>query len=248
MTFEVDCRPNSAAVGWPAARPGSEAHHRSNGASRDGKGKVTELDGIIGWFDGFGVAVFAASGALTASRKQMDVAGFALVATATGIGGGTMRDLLLGATPVFWISTPWHLLLCIAVAIVLFFTAHLLESRFRALLWADAGGLAVFCVIGADTALRAGAPAIVAVLMGMLTATFGGVVRDILCAEVPLILRREIYATAAAVGAAVYVGLHLAGSGRAAAAVAAFVFAFAIRAVGIAFGLSLPTYRGTGRD
>jgi hypothetical protein len=112
-------------------------------------------------------------------------------------GGGTLRDLLLDRGAVSWVTDPSTIVLCFAVAGVLFFTAHHFESRFQALLWADAVGLAVFCVGGAEIALSAGAPALVAVLMGVMTATFGGILRDVLCAEVPLILRREIYATAA---------------------------------------------------
>lgn len=208
-----------------------------------------QVDWILYGLDLTGVAVFAASGALAASRKQMDIVGFILIATVTGIGGGTIRDLLLGAAPVFWVAAPFYLFLCAGVAVLLFGAAPLLESRFRALLWADAAGLAVFCVIGAETALEAGAPPAVAILMGVMTATFGGLVRDVLCAEVPLILRREIYATAAAAGAAVYVGLHALGVARPLTALAAFLAAFTIRAVGIALGLSLPSYRSRpGRD
>ena len=139
--------------------------------------------------------------------------------------------------------------LCAGVAVLLFFAASFLESRFRALLWADAAGLAVFCVIGAERALEAGTPVAVAVLMGMITATFGGLVRDVLCAEIPLVLRREIYVTAAAAGAAVYVALFSFGAARLSTALAAFLTAFVIRALGIAFGLSLPSYRSRpGRD
>jgi len=159
------------------------------------------VETVIHGLDFCGVAVFAVSGALTASRKQMDIVGFCLIATVTGIGGGTLRDLLLGVGAVYWIQEPSYVLLCCAIAAVLFFTASSFESRFRVLLWADAVGLAVFCITGAEKALLAGAPATVAVLMGVMTATFGGVIRDVLCAEIPLILRREIYATAAAAGA-----------------------------------------------
>lgn len=207
------------------------------------------LDWILYGLDVAGVAVFAASGALAASRKQMDVVGFILIATVTGIGGGTIRDLLLGTAPVFWIAAPSYFAVCAAVAVLLFFAAPLFESRYRVLLWADAIGLAAFCVIGTEAALETGAPPAVAVLMGMVTATFGGLVRDVLCAEVPLILRREIYATAAAAGATVYIGLFALGLPRPLTALAAFVAAFAMRAIGIAFGLSLPSYRSRpGRD
>ncbi len=194
--------PVGAAWRWPGAGPGG-AGLAMRRPLVDGPtmAAAVPIDWIVGWLDVAGVAVFAASGALTASRQQMDVVGFALVATVTGIGGGTIRDLLLGTGPVFWVFAPSYLFLCVGVAILLFFAAPLFESRFRALLWADAAGLAIFCVIGAEAALRAGSPGSVAVLMGVITATFGGLVRDVLCAEVPLILRREIYATAAAVGA-----------------------------------------------
>jgi uncharacterized membrane protein YeiH len=207
----------------------------------------------VGWIlaglDVAGVAVFAASGALAASRKQMDIVGFVLIATVTGIGGGTIRDLLLGIAPVFWITAPLYVVLCTCIAVLLFLAAPMLESRFRVLLWADAAGLAVFSVIGTERALAVGAPAVVAILMGMITATFGGLVRDVLCAEVPLILRREIYATAAAAGAVVYAGLAALGVARPPTALAAFLAAFAIRAIGIWLGLSLPQYRARpGRD
>jgi uncharacterized membrane protein YeiH len=212
-------------------------------------GSEEHLDSLIRWLDAVGIAVFAASGALEASRRQMDIVGFVLVATVTGIGGGTIRDLLLGVAPVTWVAAPFPLFLSAGVAVAVFFVAPLVESRFRALLWADALGLATFCVIGAERALAAGAPDAVAVLMGVMTATFGGLVRDVLCTQVPLILRREIYATAAAAGSGVYVALHEAGLARPPIAVAAFLAAFAIRAVGLVYGLSLPTYRSRpGRD
>jgi uncharacterized membrane protein YeiH len=201
------------------------------------------METVILWLDYAGVAVFAASGALTASRKQMDIVGFCLIATVTGIGGGTLRDLLLDVGAVFWVWEPSYVLLCCGIAMVLFVTAPFFESRFRALLWADAVGLAVFCVTGAKTALLTGAPVIVAVLMGVMTATFGGVLRDVLCAEVPLILRREIYATAAAAGAITYIGMTAAGTGPVAAQLAGFAVALGARSFGILSGFSLPTYR-----
>lgn len=200
-------------------------------------------DELIRWLDLFGVAVFAASGALTASRKQMDIVGFMLVAAVTGIGGGSIRDLLLGRDPVFWIADPLYLLLCFGIALVVFFMAPFLESRFRALLWADAVGLAAFSVIGTETALGAGAPGSVAVLMGVITATFGGLIRDVLSTEVPLILRREIYATAAAAGASAVVVLQAAHVPELTSSAVGFGLAFLIRALGIVFHLSLPSYR-----
>jgi uncharacterized membrane protein YeiH len=146
---------------------------------------------------------------------------------------------------VFWVRAPSYVLLCAGVAVLLFIVAPTFESRFRALPWADAAGMAVFCVIGAERALDTGAPVVVAVLMGMITATFGGLVRDVLCAEIPLVLRREIYVTAAAAGAAVYVPLFSLGVACPLTSLAAFV----IRGLGIDFGLFLPSYRSRpGRD
>src|SRR5262249_52038948 len=154
-----------------------------------------------------GVAVFAVTGALVASRKQMDIVGFALLATVTGIGGGTLRDLVLGVQPVFWVREPVYVVVCIAIAAIVFFTAHVPESRYRLLLWLDALGLSFFCVVGADKALVADAGWFIAIVMGVITATFGGIVRDVLGGEVPVILRKEIYATAALAGSAVFVCL-----------------------------------------
>jgi uncharacterized membrane protein YeiH len=163
------------------------------------------------------------------------------VATVTGIGGGTVRDLLLGSLPVYWVQLPSYAALCLVVAAIVFFAAPLLQSRARVLLWADALGIALFSVTGAERTLQVGAPVLIAVLMGVITATFGGIIRDVVCNELPLILRKEIYATAAAAGALVCALLVTAGASAAVAETAGFAVAFAARAVGLAFGLSLPT-------
>ena len=194
-------------------------------------------------FDLAGVAVFALSGALTASRRQLDLFGFLLIATVTAIGGGTLRDLLLGRDPVFWVRDPIYLAVTAACGVLGFFVAHRLESRFRALLWADALGLAFFALLGAEAALSAGESWAPAIVMGVLTATFGGLARDLLCREVPLILRKEIYATAAVLGAGVYVGLAEVGADRPFAFVAGFLAAFLLRGAAILWSLSLPVYR-----
>ncbi|MBR0667242.1 trimeric intracellular cation channel family protein [Roseomonas hellenica] len=195
-----------------------------------------------------GCAVFAAAGALTASRKQLDPVGFILIAAVTAFGGGTTRDLLLGA-PVFWLQEPGLLALTAGVAVLVFFAAHLAERRFLWLLWADAIGLAIFAVLGAEAALREGASPGIAVLMGIITATFGGIIRDVICDELPLILRREIYATAAAIGAGLYVGLESVGLDRTIAISAGMLLALLIRAAAILRAWSLPAYRArAGRD
>lgn len=189
------------------------------------------------------VAVFAVTGALVASRKQMDIFGFVLLGTVTGIGGGTVRDLMLGSLPVFWVKEPANLVVCTVVSAVVFFTAHIPQSRYRLVLWLDAVGLALVAIIGAERGLAAGAGPLVAITMGVITAVFGGIIRDILAAESPLILRREIYVTAAMAGAALFVLLAGIGVSRAVALGAGFVVAFAIRALAITYEWSLPPYR-----
>lgn len=206
------------------------------------------MAGWLGWLDLLGVAVFAATGALVASRKQMDLIGFGLMASATGIGGGTLRDLLLGR-PVFWVADGRYLAVCLGIAGLVYFTAHIVQRRFVVLLWADAVGIAAYAVMGAELGLRAGAAAPVAVVLGVMTATFGGLIRDVLCQETPLILRREVYATAVAAGAGTYVLLLALSAGKPVAAIAGFAIGLAVRAGGIALGWSLPTYRQRpGRD
>lgn len=200
------------------------------------------LQTVITILDFFGVAVFAVTGALVASRKQMDIVGFALMATVTGIGGGTLRDLLLGL-PVFWIRSPAYVAVCFAVAIAVFFAAHVPQSRYRLLLWFDAAGLALFCVVGAEIARAAGAGSFIAIIMGVMTATFGGVIRDILGGEIPIILRQEVYATAALAGSGVYVAAGALGLPEMAATLAGFLVCLVIRALALRYGWSLPPYR-----
>jgi uncharacterized membrane protein YeiH len=210
---------------------------------------LTALDQVLRWLDLAGIAVFAVSGALVASRKRLDAVGFVVVASVTGLGGGTLRDLLLGRAPVFWLRAPELLAVCAGAAFGVFFTAHLVESRFRVLLWADAVGLALFAVVGAETALLAGADPWAAALLGVVSGCFGGIVRDVVCDEVPLILRREIYLTAALAGAAAFVALRASGAGREAAIPAGVAVALGIRGAALLRGWSLPAYRARpGRD
>lgn len=200
------------------------------------------IDTLVQMFDWLGVAVFAATGALGAARKQMDVVGFALLATATGVGGGTLRDIALGQLPVFWVGQPVYLAICIGVAIVTFAFAASLQSRLRTLLWLDAMGVSLFAVTGAEAALDAGAGGLVAIVMGVVTATFGGIIRDLLGGDVPVILSREIYVSAALLGAAVFVGGVRAGVPVAPALVTGFLAGLALRAAALAWGWTLPRY------
>lgn len=200
------------------------------------------------WLDFSGVGFFAATGALAASRKQLDVIGFLFLATITGVGGGTARDLILGV-PVFWVEQHLYIVICAATTIVVFLTAHLLESRYRLLLWLDALALAAYGVYGAHKGLAVTGSPVVAVVMGMMTGTLGGILRDVVAGEPSVLMRREIYITAALAGALAYVLAGATGLGPTLAAAAGFLVAFLVRAGALAFGWTLPPYKGRpGRD
>ena len=191
-----------------------------------------------------GIAVFAATGALAASRKQVDIIGFLFFAAITGIGGGTVRDLILDV-PVFWVVNPDYLLICVVTAVLVYFTAHLFESRYKLLLWLDAIGLAAYCVFGAWKAYTVTGSPVIAVVMGVITASFGGILRDQMAGEPSILLQREIYITAALVGAGAYTGLAAAGLPLMWAAVPAALLALAIR--GDAVRLVVPALQGQAR-
>lgn len=201
------------------------------------------LQNFIIVLDWFGLCVFSITGALAASRKQMDIVGFALLGSVTGIGGGTIRDVVLGVQPIFWVAQPAYLLACVLVACVTFFFAHIPHQRQKIIVWFDAVGLAVFAVTGAGAALAHGASATIAVVMGVASATFGGIIRDILGGESPIILSREIYITAALVGSVVFVGLIGLGASQDIAVGFGIISGFALRAAGLYWGLTLPRYR-----
>ena len=201
------------------------------------------IDTLTVLLDWFGVAVFATTGALVASRKQMDLVGFTLLGTATGIGGGTVRDLMLGRLPVFWIAEPTYLLTCVFVSCATFFLAHIPQSRHKVLLRFDAVGMAIFAVTGAEIALLAGTSPAVATAMGVVTATFGGIIRDVLGGESPVILSREIYVTAALLGAGLFVLSALAGLEREIGLIGGFLLALLVRLCALRWKWSLPRYR-----
>ena len=189
-----------------------------------------------------GVAVFAATGALAASRKQLDIIGFLFFAGVTGTGGGTLRDLVLGA-PVFWVVNPAYVVVCAAVAIIVYFSAHLVESRYKLLLWLDAIGLSAYCVMGAAKGLAATGSPIVAVVTGTMTGTFGGILRDLVAGEPSVLLRPEIYITAALTGATVFTLADLSGAPVLPAAAIACLAAFAVRGGALKFGWTFPRYK-----
>jgi uncharacterized membrane protein YeiH len=191
--------------------------------------------------DLLGVAVAAVSGTLVAGRKKMDLFGIAVAAMITAVGGGTLRDLLLERRPIFWISQPGYLLAALGAALItVLYTRHRLPPR-SALLLADALCLAFFTVSGTRLALDAGSSPLIAVLMGGVTGVAGGAMRDVLCAEVPLVFRGEIYATASLAGAILFTmleRLHLPVWFAGGAAVSAIS---ALRIASIFYGLRLPS-------
>lgn len=198
---------------------------------------------LMAAIDVLAVVVFAASGGLVASRKGLDVLGFMWLGTLTGVGGGTVRDLILDV-PVFWLDNPIYIAACLTTAVITHFAAPLIESRRRLLLWLDALGLALFTMAGTVKGLDHGTGALVAIVMGVITGSVGGIVRDVVGGEPSIILRREIYVTASALGAASYVLLVACSVPSIFAAMAGFLVTFAVRGLAIALNLSLPVWRG----
>jgi uncharacterized membrane protein YeiH len=201
---------------------------------------------LVHAFDILAAVVFAVSGALVASRKRLDLMAFMWFAVITGVGGGTVRDVILDV-PVFWVQNPAYVSACLVTAIVMHFVAPLVESRYRTLLWFDAFGLALVTVAGTVKALDVGAPALVAIAMGAATGSVGGIIRDTLGHVPSVLLRREIYITASVLGACAYVGLSDLGVGRFPAMVCAFLATFIVRSLAIRFGWSLPVFHEARR-
>ncbi|HQN51383.1 MAG TPA: trimeric intracellular cation channel family protein [Phenylobacterium sp.] len=194
------------------------------------------------WLDYAAVAVFGATGALAAARRKHDIVTFGFFAAITGVGGGTLRDLLLGA-PVFWIDRWGYLAACLTAALVIWLTG-LGRGRQRVLLWLDAVGLAAYSVVGAAKALALGAPALPSMVMGVLTACFGGVIRDVLAHEESVLLKREIYVTCAVVGAGLFVILRGFGLPGLPAGLIGAGAAFGVRAGAILWNWTLPGFPG----
>ncbi len=193
------------------------------------------------WLDLAGIAVFAASGALAAARRGQTMVTLCFFALVTGVGGGTVRDLLIGA-PVFWVHDARAATVCLTIALLIWVTPAR-WWRGAALDWFDAVGLAAYAVYGAAKALGYGIPPVPAALMGVITACVGGIVRDVLAGEPSILMRPELYVTAAALAAASYVALVLLGLPALAAAVIAAAAGFSLRAAAMRWRLALPAYR-----
>ncbi len=202
---------------------------------------------ILYLLDLVGVAVFAISGTLAAGRAGLDLLGVLVIAAVTAIGGGTLRDLLLDRHPIFWVRDPRYLYVIGATALLTVACARWGSLPYHdVLLVADALGLALFALTGAELAEEAGHPAVIVVLTGTMTGVAGGVVRDVLTAQVPLILRGDIYASAAIVGIALYLMLHRLGVPRAFAFAAGFLTVAGLRLASVTWGLQLPTFELRG--
>lgn len=190
--------------------------------------------------DLMGVFVFALSGALAAARKQMDIFGYVVLAMLPAVGGGTIRDLILNTT-VFWVDQSIYILVAAGAGILTYLVSVRVGKRYVVLEWADAIGLSLFCVLGASKALAMTGDPVLAVTLGVVTAVAGGILRDIVCNEVPLILKREIYATAAMIGASIYCYCIAVEINHSLSLLLGGASAFIVRSLALIFGWSLPT-------
>ena len=191
-----------------------------------------------------GVAVFAVSGALAAGRRGLDLLGVIVLGTVTAIGGGTLRDVLLDRHPIFWLADPAYLIVIVAAALMTVAYARWRPAPRAALLVADALGLALFSVVGAQIAEAARLPAVSGVLLGTVTGTAGGAIRDVLTAQVPLIFQRgNLYASAAIAGTTSYFVLERLGLSRGVAALAGMAACASLRFAAIWWGLELPVFQ-----
>ncbi|MDN3519869.1 trimeric intracellular cation channel family protein [Aquisalimonas lutea] len=196
---------------------------------------------LLYYLDLAGVAVFAASGVLATRDRELDIFGVVIVATFTAIGGGTLRDLLLAHHPIFWVVDPWYL-----VTILLSVLATVLYLSLRPppgflFLVADACGLAIFALSGAKLALEAGHSPLIVIIMGAMTGVMGGMLRDVITARIPLVMRKEVYATAAISGIVVYLVLHALSVPETLAFAIGVAVVIGLRLVAIRWGLNLPS-------
>lgn len=201
------------------------------------------LENFIYILDMIGVIVCAISGVLVATRLRMDPFGIAVLAGVTGIGGGTLRDMMMGATPVFWIIDNTYIYVILASAAISVYWLHRIH-RFPAYLLPllDAFGLAIFTIIGAQKALALGFTGPVAIAMGCITGVAGGMIRDLLSGQIPFVLQKEIYATASILGATLYVICHYFEFGPIFAMMIAMLGTLSLRICAIYWHLSLPVF------
>lgn len=201
---------------------------------------------MLGWIELLGLIAFAASGYLEAERREMDPIGHFALAFVTAFGGGTLRDLLIDRRPLFWVEHQEWVLIVLLLCLTLPWITRLrpLRAQSKLVLWADALGMGLFAVSGTAFALNAQMPLFIATMMGVITASFGGVMRDIVCNEVPRVFQRtELYATCAFAGAWVFVGLHWLGVDQSLAMAGGTLLAFGLRVAALSRGWTLPRVR-----
>ena len=187
-----------------------------------------------------GTAAFAVSGALAASRKNMDIFGFCVLALMPAVGGGTLRDLILDRTPVFWVADNSYVIVALITAVVAYFGVYQPGSRARILVWADAMGLTLFAALATDVSLAYDASPLVAIMLGVASAVTGGMIRDMIVNEIPLVLSKEIYATAAFLTSTVFVVADRLGASSEVSLSVAVLAGFTLRALAIRYDWSLP--------
>lgn len=190
----------------------------------------------------FGFFAFAVSGTLAVNQRRLDLFGALVVAIVTAVGGGTMRDVLMSTGSVYWVEDPTPIFTASIGWIVTIGVLRRWQHLSKALPIADAMGLAIFCVLGAEQALKSGSSISIAIIMGVFTAVAGGIIRDVLSGAVPLILQRELYATAAVLGAATFVILTELGAGRTISIVVGMSAALSLRLISIRWNISLPVF------
>jgi len=189
---------------------------------------------------------FAISGALVAARHRLDIVGFVFMACITGIGGGTLRDAILDV-PVFWLDDYYTIVVCAGAAVMTYFAAHHISKRSKALLWADALGMALFTALGAQKAISLGMNIPVATIMGVFSACLGGIIRDVIVNDVPVVFQRDIYITASLLGASTYCVIHTyTPISEGFALIIGGTLAFVIRALAITRKLRIPQHSGLG--
>lgn len=199
--------------------------------------------------DLFGVAVFAITGALMAGRKSMDLFGVLVIAIVTALGGGTLRDLILDNHPVSWIRNDIYIVVASLAAIGTVAWVRLTRPiHEKGLLLADAFGLAVFTVIGTEVAMQHNVPHSTAIIMGVMTGVAGGVMRDVICNEIPLIFQKEIYATACIAGALVFIGMRTLGTPHWLDTAVAMLTVLFIRLAAMHWHIGLPRFHLLDRD
>lgn len=206
---------------------------------------LPDLPALLALLDLAGIAVFALSGALLAAQLRQTFVTMAFFALVTGVGGGSVRDLLIGA-PVFWVHDPWVAPVCLGMALLVWFTPQRLWEG--ALLdWADALGLAAYATVGTGKALAFGVPPVPAMLMGVISGCVGGIIRDVLAGRPSILMRPELYVTAAALSSLLAAGAALAGLPGQIGWPVAITAGFALRGAAIRHGLAIPAYRGGAR-